>query len=114
MARSVELLSAKKLQRLSIASIEGMVFSAIVKHAILGLAVATGSPMAKLWGSGKKYLEEMQNTLALLEAALRDAERQCGTEEAVRVWLRQLKAVTRKISAALDKATPSPWKVRCC
>jgi hypothetical protein len=96
------------------AGIEGMVISAVVKQAIRGLAAAAGSPMAKLWGSCKKDLEEMRGTLTLLEAALRDAERRSGAEEAARVWLRQLKAVAREISSALDKAPPSPWKVRCC
>ncbi|RLN43311.1 hypothetical protein C2845_PM01G36050 [Panicum miliaceum] len=92
------------------AGIEGIVASAVVKEAIRGLAAAAGSPMAKLWKSCKQDLEEMRGTLTLIEAGLRDAERRSGGEEAVRVWLRQLKAVARDISAALDKPPPPPWK----
>ncbi|CAN6304428.1 unnamed protein product [Urochloa humidicola] len=93
------------------AGIEGMVASAFVKEAIRGLAAAAGSPVAKLRRSCKQDLEEMRGTLTLLEAGVRDAERRSGGEEAVRVWLKQLKDVARDISATLDKMPPPPWKV---
>jgi hypothetical protein len=104
----------REREQLKMAGIEGMLASAVVKEAIRSLAAAAGNPIAKLWRSCKQDLEEMRGTLTLLEAGLRDAERQSGVEEAVRVWLRQLKAVARDISAVVEKPPPPPWKVRCC
>jgi hypothetical protein len=89
-----------------------MVASVVVKQAIRSVAAAAGSPMARLWRNCKVDLEEMRSTLNLLEAGLRDAERRSGNEEAVRVWLQQLKAVARDISSALDQSPPPSWKVR--
>ncbi|XP_062211735.1 uncharacterized protein LOC133912826 isoform X2 [Phragmites australis] len=93
------------------AGVEVMVASAVVKEAIRGLAAAAGGPMAKLWRSCKADLEDMRSTLSLLEAGFRDAEQRSGSEEGVRVWLGQLKAVARDISAVLDQPPPPPWKV---
>ncbi|GJN23954.1 hypothetical protein PR202_gb11655 [Eleusine coracana subsp. coracana] len=93
------------------AGVEGMMVSVVVKEAIQGLAAAAGGPMLNLWRSCKADMDEMRGTLILLEAGLRDAERRSGCEEAVLVWLRQLKSVARDISAALDEPPPPPWKV---
>ena len=93
---------------------EAMVASVVVKQAIRSVGAAAGSPMARLWRNCKADLEEMRSTLNLLnllEAGLRDAERRSEDEEAVRVWLQQLKAVARDISGALDQAPPPSWKV---
>ena len=91
---------------------EAMVTSVVVKEAIRSVAAAAGSPMARLWRNCKPDLEEMRSTLVLLEAGLRDAERRSGNEEAVRLWLQQLKAVARDISGALEQPSPPSWKVR--
>ncbi|VAI13607.1 unnamed protein product [Triticum turgidum subsp. durum] len=81
---------------------EAMSASGVVKEAIRSVAAAVGSPMVRLWRNSKPDLEEMRRTLVLLEAGLRDAERRSRDEEAVRLWLEQVKAVARDISALLN------------
>ncbi|KAJ1691543.1 hypothetical protein LUZ63_015698 [Rhynchospora breviuscula] len=88
-----------------------LIASAVVK----GLTNKLGSPLLKemslLWNF-KDDLDYTEATLSMLQAVLRDAEHRSSKEEAVRLWLRSLKAVAYDLEDFFSRfATDVPRKI---
>ncbi|XP_072975127.1 disease resistance protein RGA2-like [Typha angustifolia] len=76
--------------------------SAVVKELVSKLSSGLWSEI-KLLPNFKKDLEDMKNTLELIQAVLNDAEKQSLENEAVRLWLKSLKAAAYDVEDMLNE-----------
>uniref|UniRef100_A0A0E0K1Y9 Rx N-terminal domain-containing protein n=1 Tax=Oryza punctata TaxID=4537 RepID=A0A0E0K1Y9_ORYPU len=76
--------------------------SAVLKEVLRKLGSAVGEQIVMRWNL-KQDLENIKNTLGMLQAVLRDAERRSVSDEGVSLWLKRLKNAAYDISDMLDE-----------
>jgi hypothetical protein len=76
--------------------------SVVLKEVSRKLGSAIGQQIKARWNL-ERDLEDIKNTLGIVQAVLRDAERRSVREEAVNLWLKMLKDAAYDISDMFDE-----------
>jgi Rx N-terminal domain len=88
-----------------------LIASAVVKELTRKLGPPLSNQINLLWNF-KDDLEHTKNTLAVLQAVLRDAENQSAKDEGVCLWLKRLKAFAYDLEDLFNRyPVDSPHKV---
>lgn len=76
--------------------------SVVLKEVSRKLGSAIGQQIKARWNL-ERDMEDIKNTLGIVQAVLRDAERRSVREEAVNLWLKMLKDAAYDISDMFDE-----------
>ncbi|KAL6658866.1 hypothetical protein ACP70R_002906 [Stipagrostis hirtigluma subsp. patula] len=83
-------------------SVAVLLTSAVVKIASDKIGSAIAEQASLLWNFGSD-LEDMKETLEVMAAALKDAERRSVRDESVRLWMKKLKHAAMDIDHMMDE-----------